>query len=150
MLEDGRGGRPQVGRVVREAPEKERETPETSEGVGETVRLKWLAWRREGSIDLLPGSLVGTAELEVVEDRLVVRCREAKVELNSLEVEAMGPETDRFEDTTESLLEERFGMGSAWRGTLLADIEGRAAGGARAGPGVEDLADSDEYGLDLF
>jgi len=52
-------------------------------------------------------------ELEVAEDRLVVRCREAKVELKSLEVEAIGPETDLFEDTTESLLEERFGIGSA-------------------------------------
>ena len=62
----------------------------------------------------------------------------------------MGPEVDRFEDTTESLLEERIGMGSALRGTLLADVEGRAARGACAGPGVEDLTDSDEYGIDLF
>ena len=80
MLEDGRGGQPHVGRVDREAPEKEREAPGASEGVGETVRLKWLAWegwRREGSMDLLTGLLAGTAELEVVEDRLVVRCREA-------------------------------------------------------------------------
>src|ERR1700761_1441038 len=37
MLEDGRGGQPHVGRVDREAPEKEREAPGASEGVGETV-----------------------------------------------------------------------------------------------------------------
>jgi hypothetical protein len=48
-----------------------------------------------------------------VDDRLMVRCREANVELKSLEDEAIGPETDLFVDTTESLLEERFGMGLA-------------------------------------
>ena len=124
-FEDNRG-RPHVGCVGRVALVKERETPEASEGVGETVRLKWLAWerwRREGSIDLLPGLLSG-AGLEVVEDRLMVRCREEKVELKSLEVEAMGPETDLFEDTTESLLEERFGMGTALWETLLVDADG--------------------------
>jgi hypothetical protein len=53
--------------------------------------------------------------LEAVEFRLVVRCREANVELKSLEDEPIGPETDRLLDTIESLLEQRFGtgMGSA-------------------------------------
>jgi hypothetical protein len=50
-------------------------------------------------------------EAEAVEFRLVVRCREANVELKSLEDEPIGPETDRLLDTTESLLEQRFGMG---------------------------------------
>jgi hypothetical protein len=49
---------------------------------------------------------------EAVEVRLIVRCREANVELKSLEDEAIGPETDLLVDTTESLLDERFGMGS--------------------------------------
>jgi hypothetical protein len=62
--------------------------------------------------------------LETVEDRLVVRCREENVELKSLEDEAIGPETDLFVDTTESRLEERFGMGSALGRTLLLDVEG--------------------------
>ena len=48
-----------------------------------------------------------------MEVMLVVRCREANVELKSLEDDAIGPETDLLVDTTESLLEERFGIGSA-------------------------------------
>jgi len=67
--------------------------------------------------------LLGT-EFVVVELRLIVRCREAKVELKSLEVEAIGPETDLFDDTTESLLKERVGTGSALWVTLLVDVEG--------------------------
>ena len=125
-FEDNRG-RPHVGYVGRVLPAKERETTEASEGVGETVRLKWLAWegcRREGSIDFLPGLLLSGTGLEVAEVRLMVRCREAKVELKSLDVAVMGPETDLFEDTTESLLEERFGMGIALWETLLVDVEG--------------------------
>jgi hypothetical protein len=62
--------------------------------------------------------------LETVDDRLVVRCREANVELNSLEDDAIGPETDRLMDMTESRLEERFGTGSAFGGTRLLDVEG--------------------------
>lgn len=52
------------------------------------------------------------AGLEAVEFRLIVRCREANVELKSLEEdEPIGPETDRLLDATESLLEQRLGMG---------------------------------------
>ena len=40
--------------------------------------------------------------LETVDGRLMVRWREAKVGLKSLEVEAVGPETDLFVDMTES------------------------------------------------
>jgi hypothetical protein len=50
---------------------------------------------------------------ETVDDRLIVRCREANVELKRREDEAIGPETALLVDTTESRLEERFGMGSA-------------------------------------
>ena len=49
--------------------------------------------------------------LEAVEFRLVVRCRDANVELKNLEDEPIGPETDRLLDATESLLEQRFGIG---------------------------------------
>ena len=45
-IEDGKGdrdGRPRVGCVGGVALEKEREWPEASDGVGETVRLKWLS-----------------------------------------------------------------------------------------------------------
>jgi hypothetical protein len=52
--------------------------------------------------------------LETVDDRLMVRCRDANVELKSLEVELIGPETDLFVDMTESRLAERFGVGSAF------------------------------------
>jgi hypothetical protein len=56
---------------------------------------------------------MGPERPEPVEVMLVVRCREANVELKSLEDDAIGPETDLLVDTTESLLEERFGIGSA-------------------------------------
>ena len=110
-LDDGSGGGgPQLGNASLRAPETERAT-DTTEGVGEAARLGLLAraecgW--DGSIDFL---LVGLLALvfETVEDRLVVRCREANVELKSREVEASGPETDLLVDTTESRLEERFG-----------------------------------------
>ena len=61
-----------------------------------------------------------------MEDKLVVRCREANVELKSLEDDAIGPETDLLVDTTESRLEDRlgFGTGSALLETLRLDVEG--------------------------
>ena len=124
---DNRGGRPHVGSVERGgAPEKERETPDASEGVGEAASLVLPTrerWRREGSTDFLPELLLGT-EFGAVEDRLIVRCREANVELNSLEDEAIGPDTDLLEDTTESRLEHRFGMGGTFWDTFLLDAEG--------------------------
>ena len=49
--------------------------------------------------------------LEAVEFRLVVRCRDANVELKNLEDEPIGPETDRLLVATEILLEQRFGIG---------------------------------------
>jgi hypothetical protein len=114
-LDDGSGGGgPQLGTDGRRAPETERAT-DTTEGVGEAARLRLLAraecgW--DGSIDFL---LLGLLALvfETVDDRLMVRCREANVELNRREDEAIGPETALLVDTTESRLEERFGMGSA-------------------------------------
>jgi len=108
------GGRPHVGYEGRREPEAERETTDAFEGVGETARLKWLARRGCGwasSSGFLPPGLLAMG-LEVVEFRLIVRCREANVELKSLEDEPIGPETDRLLDTTESLLEQRFGMGT--------------------------------------
>ena len=109
------GGGPQLGNS-RRAPETERETTDTSEGVGEATRIAWLARGGcgcDGSIELLPAAGLLELGLETVDDRLIVRCREANVELKSLEVEAIGPETDLFVDTTESRLAERFGVGSA-------------------------------------
>jgi hypothetical protein len=109
------GGRPHDGCVGRRGAEKEREATDATEGVGEVARLAWPArngWRREGSTDFLP-ELLGT-EFEVVEDRLIVRCREANVELKSREDDAIfGPDTDLLVDTTESRLEDRFGMSGA-------------------------------------
>lgn len=99
----------------RREPKTEREIPDASEGVGETARLAWLARRGcgwDGSKGFLPPGLLAMGP-SAVDDRLMVRCREANVELKSLEDEAIGPETDLFVDTTESLLEERFGMGLA-------------------------------------
>ena len=115
-LDDGSGGgRPQLGNDGRRAPETERAT-DTTEGVGEAARLGLLSradcgWG--GSIDFLPVGGLLALVFETVDDRLIVRCREANVELKRREDEAIGPETALLVDTTESRLEERFGMGSA-------------------------------------
>jgi hypothetical protein len=108
------GGGPQLGRDDRRAPETERAI-DTTEGVGDAARLGSPArvecgWN--GSTDFLPARLLALL-FEIVDDRLIVRCREANVELESREDEPIGPETDLLVDTTESRLEERFGMGSA-------------------------------------
>ena len=63
-------------------------------------------------------------EFVIIELRLIVRCRETKVELKSLEVEAIGLETNLFNDTTESLLKEQVGTGSVLWVTLLINVEG--------------------------
>lgn len=109
-LDDGsEGGGPHLGTDGRRAPETERAT-DTTEGVGEPARLGLLA--RDGSIDFLLVELLPLV-FETVDDRLIVRCREANVELKRREDEAIGPETALLVDTTESRLEERLGMGSA-------------------------------------
>lgn len=144
--EDSEGGGPQLGNG-RRAPETERETVDTSEGVGEAARLALIArsgcgW--EGSIDLLLAAGLLELGLETVDERLIVRCREANVELKSLEVDAIGPETDLFVDTTESRLAERFGVASALWGAFLLGVEGRAGAITCPRPRVAELTDRAE------
>jgi len=82
----------------RRAPETEGKITDTLEGVGEAVCLTWIERRGcgwDGSIDLLLATGFLGLGLETVDGRLMARRREAKVELKSLEVEAIGPETDR-------------------------------------------------------
>ena len=79
-------------------PETEGKTTDTLEGVGEAACLTWIERRGcgwDGSIDLLLAAGLLELGLETVDGRLMARWREAKVELKSLEVEAIGPETDR-------------------------------------------------------
>ena len=108
--------------------------------------LTCIECRWDGSIDLRPAGLLALVfETETVDDMLMVRCCEANMELKSWEDKAIGPETDLLVDSTESQLEERFGMGSALREALLFDVEGWTGPSACPRPRVQGLTDKAEY-----
>jgi hypothetical protein len=78
---------------------------EKSGKVGDAIRLAWLACDRE-SEGVPTLCLTGvTNEVEVVEDKLLVRWRDEKVEMAGFdEVDDIGPDTDLLEDTLDRRL----------------------------------------------
>jgi hypothetical protein len=97
------GARDQVD--VRDGPKEEWEF---SDIAGETPRVVWLFRRnREGACDGLRGGATGGAIAVELLDKLVVRCREANVDPNNVEV-FMGPDTERLLEILDTRLADRL------------------------------------------